>query len=314
MADNDGQWERGLIEKLATAALKEQRRARLWGIFWKLLTFAYITFIIVLAIDWKDGVESKGGRHTALVEIKGVIAPGTDSSAEKVANALQAAFKDKNTQGVVLRINSPGGSPVQSQSIYDEMKRLRLKYPAIPLYVVVEDLCASGGYYVAAAADKIYVAKGSIVGSIGVRMDNFGLVGLMEKLGIERRLITAGKNKALLDPFLPLEESHKQIAVDLINEIHEQFIGAVREGRGKRLKETPDMFTGLIWSGAKSVELGLADAFGSLDYVAREVIKAEEIVDYTQKENLAEKVARRFGAGAMGSLLEFAARSGLAIH
>ncbi len=314
MADNDGQWERGLIEKLATEALKEQRRARRWGIFWKLLTFTYITVVIVLAIDWKGGGESKGGRHTALVEISGVIGPGTDASAEKVAVALQAAFKDKNTQGVVLRINSPGGSPVQSQSIYDEMKRLRLKYPAIPLYVVVEDLCASGGYYVAAAADKIYVAKGSIVGSIGVRMDNFGLVGLMEKLGIERRLITAGKNKALLDPFLPLEESHKQIAVELIGEIHEQFIAAVREGRGKRLKETPDMFSGLIWSGAKSVELGLADALGSLDYVAREVIKAEEIVDYTMKENLAEKVARRFGAGAMSSLLEFAARSGLTVN
>ena len=314
MADNDGQWERGLIEKLATAALKEQRRARLWGIFWKLLTFAYVTVLIVLAVDWKDAGEFKDRRHTALVDIKGIIAPGTDSSAEKVALALQAAFKDKGTQGVVLRINSPGGSPVQSQSIYDEMRRLRLKYPAIPLYVVVEDLCASGGYYVAAAADKIYVAKGSIVGSIGVRMDNFGVVGLMEKLGVERRLITAGKNKALLDPFLPLEESHKQIAVDLIGEIHTQFITAVKEGRGKRLKETPDMFSGLIWSGAKSVELGLADGFGSLDYVAREVIKAEDVVDYTQKENLAEKVARRFGAGAMGSLLEFAARSGLALY
>ena len=314
MADNDGQWERGLIEQLATAALKEQRRARRWGIFWKLLTFAYVTVVIVLAIDWKDGVDTKSGKHTALVEVNGIIGPGTDSSAEKVALALQAAFKDKNTQGVVLRINSPGGSPVQSQSIYDEMKRLRVKYPAIPLYVVVEDLCASGGYYVAAAADMIYVAKGSIVGSIGVRMDNFGVVGLMEKLGVERRLITAGKNKALLDPFLPLEEAHKQIAVDLIGEIHQQFIPAVREGRGKRLKETPDMFSGLIWSGTKSVELGLADAFGGLDYVAREVIKAEDIVDYTQKENIAEKFARRFGAGAMSSLLEFAARSSLAIH
>jgi len=314
MADNDGQWERGLIEKLASAALKEQRRARLWGIFWKLLTFAYVTVVIVLAVDWKERSDSKGGRHTALVDVRGVIAPGTDSSADKVMLALQAAFKDKNTQGVVLRINSPGGSPVQAQSIFDEMKRLRQKHPNTPLYAVVEDLCASGGYYVAAAADRIYVAKGSIVGSIGVRMDNFGVVGLMEKLGVERRLITAGKNKALLDPFLPLEESHQQIAVDLINEIHGQFIAAVKEGRGKRLKESPEMFSGLIWSGAKSVELGLADGFGGLDYVAREVIKAEDVVDYTQKENIAEKFARRFGAGAMSSLLEFAARSGLAIH
>jgi len=314
MTDNDGQWERGLIEKLATEALKEQRRARRWGIFWKLLAFAYVTVLIVLAVDWKDAGEFKDRRHTALVEIKGIIAPGTDASAEKVALALQAAFKDKGTQGVVLRINSPGGSPVQSQSIYDEMRRLRVKYPNIPLYAVVEDLCASGGYYVAAAADRIYVAKGSIVGSIGVRMDNFGVVGLMEKLGVERRLLTAGKNKALLDPFLPLEESHRQIAVDLIGEIHAQFIAAVKEGRGKRLKETPDMFSGLIWSGAKSVELGLADGFGGLDYVAREVIKAEDIVDYTQKENLAEKFARRFGAGAVSALLEFAARSGLALY
>jgi len=314
MADNDGQWERGLIEKLATEALKEQRRARRWGIFWKLLTFAYVTVIIVMAVDWKEAGEFKDGRHTALVDIKGVIAPGSDASADKVALALQAAFKDKGTQGVVLRINSPGGSPVQAQNIFDEMRRLRMKYPAIPLYVVVEDLCASGGYYVAAAADKIYVAKGSIVGSIGVRMDSFGVVGLMEKLGVESRQITAGKNKALLDPFQPLQESHKQIVVELIDEIHNQFIAAVREGRGKRLKETPDMFSGLIWSGAKSVELGLADGFGGLDYVARDVIKAEDIVDYTQKENIAEKFARRFGAAAMNSWLEFAARSAFTIR
>ncbi len=314
MADNDGQWERGLIEKLATEALREQRRARRWGIFWKLLTFAYLTVVLVLAIDWKGGAESIGAKHTALVEVQGLIAPGAESSAERVMLALQSAFKDKNTQGVVMRINSPGGSPVQAQMIFDEVKRLRQKYPEIPLYAVVEDLCASGGYYVAAAADKIYVAKGSIVGSIGVRMDNFGVVGLMEKLGIERRLITAGKNKALLDPFLPENPEHKQIAIDLITQIHEQFIAAVREGRGKRLKETPEMFSGLIWTGAKSIELGLADGLGGLDYVARDVIHAEDIVDYTQKENLAEKVARRFGAGAMAALLDFSVRSGLTIR
>jgi len=311
MADNDGQWERGLIEKLATEALKEQRRARRWGIFWKLLTFAYVTVILVMAVDWRDAGEFKDGRHTALVDIKGVIAPGSDASADKVSLALQAAFKDKGTQGVVLRINSPGGSPVQAQGIFDEMRRLRVKHPGIPLYVVIEDLCASGGYYVAAAADKIYVAKGSIVGSIGVRMDGFGVVGLMEKLGVESRMITAGKNKALLDPFQPVQEAHKEIVVGLIDEIHNQFIAAVREGRGKRLKETPDMFSGLIWTGTKSVELGLADGVGGLDYVAREVIKAEDIVDYTQKENIAEKFARRFGAGAISSWLEFAARNPL---
>ena len=314
MTDNDGKWERGLIEKLATEALKEQRRSRRWGIFWKLLTFAYLTVIIVLAMDYKGATETKAARHTALVEVNGIIAPGTDASAEKVSIALQAAFKDKNTAGVVLRINSPGGSPVQSQILFDEMKRLRAKYPSIPLYAVVEDLCASGGYYVAAAADKIYVAKSSLIGSIGVRMDGFGVTGLMEKLGVERRLLTAGSNKAMLDPFSPLEESHKQIAIGLIGEIHDQFVAAVRDGRGKRLKETPDMFSGIIWTGAKSIELGLTDALGSLDSVARDVIKAEEIVDYTQKENIAEKFARRFGVGVASGLAEILARSGLTVR
>ncbi len=314
MTENGGRWERELIERLATAALKEQRRSRMWGIFFKLLTFAYITVIILLAVDWKGRAEAVGARHTALVEVSGLIAPGTDSSAEKVTTALNAAFKDRNTQGVVLRINSPGGSPVQAQTIFDEMRRLRRKYPAIPLYAVVEDLCASGGYYVAAGADRIFVAKSSIVGSIGVRMDGFGVTGLMEKLGIERRLLTAGENKAMLDPFLPLEEKHKQVALALMQEIHQQFIGAVREGRGKRLKETPEIFSGLVWSGAKAIELGLADAVGSLDSVARDVVKAEDIVDFTQKENLAEKFARRFGAGVAGALLEFAARTGTSIR
>jgi protease-4 len=307
MTDNGEHWERGLIEKLATAALKEQRRARLWGIFFKLLTFAYITVIILLALDWKgDGDVS--GKHTALVEVSGIISPGTDASAERVTVALQAAFKDKNTQGVVVRINSPGGSPVQAQNIYEEMRRLRKIHPTIPLYAVVEDLCASGGYYVAAGADRIFVGKSSIVGSIGVRMDGFGVTGLMEKLGVERRLLTAGENKGFLDPFLPVDERQKQHAQTLLEDIHQQFIGVVREGRGKRLKETPEMFSGLFWTGQKSLELGLVDAFGSLDYVAREVIKAENIVDYTQKENLAEKFARRFGAGAASAILELAIR------
>src|SRR5688572_7465639 len=257
MTENDGKWERDLIEKLASAALKEQRRARLWGIFWKLLTFAYVTVILLMLIDLKGSGDIKTGRHTALVEIGGLIAPGTDSSAEKVSLALQSAFKDKGSAAVVLRINSPGGSPVQAQLLFDEIRRLRAKYPEKPIYSVVEDLCASGGYYVAAATDKIYVARSSLVGSIGVRMDGFGLTGMMEKLGVERRLITAGENKAMLDPFSPLEESHKQIAIGLIGEIHQQFIAAIREGRGKRLKETPDMFSGKIWTGTRRIERGL---------------------------------------------------------
>ena len=303
----DESWERETIEKLAFAALKEQRSSRRWGIFFKLLTFAYVTLIVVLAVDWKTRVES-AGKHTALVEVSGIIAPGTDASAEKIVSALQAAFKDKNTQGVVVRINSPGGSPVQAQNIYDEMRRLRAKHADIPLYAVVEDLCASGGYFVAVGADRIYVNRSSIVGSIGVRMDGFGITGLMEKLGVERRLLTAGENKGFLDPFLPVDEKQKQHAQEMLDEIHRQFISVVREGRGNRLKEMPGIFSGLVWTGQKSVDIGLADSFGSLDFVAREVIKAEDIVDYTQKENIAEKVARRFGMGMASALAEVIAR------
>lgn len=303
----DESWERETIEKLAFAALKEQRSSRRWGIFFKLLTFAYVTLIVVLAVDWKTRVES-AGKHTALVEVSGIIAPGTDASAEKIVSALQAAFKDKNTQGVVVRINSPGGSPVQAQNIYDEMRRLRAKHADIPLYAVVEDLCASGGYFVAVGADRIYVNRSSIIGSIGVRMDGFGITGLMEKLGVERRLLTAGENKGFLDPFLPVDEKQKQHAQEMLDEIHRQFISVVREGRGNRLKEMPGIFSGLVWTGQKSVDIGLADSFGSLDFVAREVIKAEDIVDYTQKENIAEKVARRFGMGMASALAEVIAR------
>src|SRR5919201_1673960 len=252
MTEDNPNWERDLITKLAADALVEQRRRRRWGIFFKLLTFAYITFLLLIMVDWSSRADFTGGKkHTAMVELNGIIAPGTDASAEKITMSLQAAFKDKGTVGVILRINSPGGSPVQAQTIYDEMRRLRKKYPDVPLYAVVEDICASGGYFVAVGADRIYVAKSSIVGLIGV----------------------------------------------------------VREGRGKRLKETPDMFSGLIWSGEKSVELGLADGFGSLDSVARDVIKAEDIVDYTVKEGFAEKVAKRFGASAASALAELALRN-----
>jgi protease-4 len=309
MADNNSNWEREAIEKLAFAALKEQRRARLWGIFFKLLTFAYLTFILFLALDWKDKGEALTGKHTALVELNGVIGPGTDASAEKVVTALNSAFKDKGTQGVVIRINSPGGSPVQAQTIYDEMRRLRKKYPNIPLYAVVEDVCASGGYFVAVGADRIYVGKASIVGSIGVRMDSFGFTGLMEKLGIERRLLTAGQNKGLLDPFLPVDEKQVAHVAGMIGEIHQQFIDVVREGRGKRLVDSPELYSGLIWTGEKSITLGLTDSLGTLDHIAREVIKAEEIIDYTQKENVAEKLAKRFGASVASSFAEVLLRN-----
>lgn len=303
MTDNDPKWERELLEKLATASLKEHKRARMWGIFFKLLGFAYLTVVILMLVDWKSGGVS-AGKHTALVEISGLIAPGTDASAERVIASLQAAFKDGNTQGVILRVNSPGGSPVQSQTIYDEIRRLRKLHPEIPLHAVVEDLCASGGYYVAVAADRIYVSPSSIIGSIGVRMDSFGVTGLMEKLGVERRLLTAGENKGMLDPFLPENPADKEHMQVLLKEVHEQFIHAVREGRGKRLKETKDTFTGLIWTGQTGVQLGLADAIGGVELVARDVIKAENIVDYTQKESITEKFARRVGVSAANSFVE----------
>jgi protease-4 len=305
VADNtDPTWERKILEKLALEALTEQRRRRRWSIFFRLLGFAYLTVILIFVVDWGDSAErlADGKKHSALVQMTGVIHANGDASAEHVISALQSAFEDKGTAGVILRINSPGGSPVQAGMINDEIVRLRAKHPEIRLHVVVEDVCASGGYYVAAAADNIYVDKASIVGSIGVLMDGFGFTGTMEKLGVERRLLTAGQNKGFLDPFSPQNAEHKTHAQVMLNEIHQQFIQVVRKGRGKRLKETPDMFSGLMWSGAKSVELGLADDFGSVESVARDVIKAEDIRDYTEKANFAERLAKQFGAGTADSL------------
>ncbi len=310
----EGNWEREVIEKLALAALKEQRRSRRWGIFFKLLGFAYLTVLLLIALDWRAQDGFTAGKHTALVDIVGVIDPKGDASADRVTAALQGAFKDKNTQGVVLRINSPGGSPVQAGIIYDEIRRLRGVYPNVPMYAVVEDICASGGYYIAAAADKIYVDKASIVGSIGVILDGWGFTGTMEKLGVERRVLVSGENKAFLDPFSPVDKKQKKHAQSMLDDIHKQFIDVVRKGRGKRLKESSDLFSGLLWTGARSVELGLSDGFGSVDFVAREVIKAEDIVDFTQKENLAERFAKRFGAAMAGVLVKVLAQGQLSVR
>jgi len=306
--DSGGNWERRTLEKVAMAAITEQRRARYWGIFFKALGFIYLFALLFIAMGWIGKKDSRPDKHTAMVELSGVIASDSEASADNILSALQEAFKDKRTQGVILRINSPGGSPVQAGHINDEIRRLREKYPKIPVYAVVEDICASGGYYVAVAADRIYVDKASIIGSIGVLMDGFGFTGTMEKLGIERRLLAAGENKGFLDPFSPILESQRAHAEQMLEQIHQQFISIVRKGRGDRLKETPELFSGLLWVGEKSIELGLADELGGVDYVAREVIKAEEIVDFTLRENVAERLARRFGAG-MGEAL---ARLGLA--
>jgi len=293
-------WERDVLEKLAFATLKEQRARRRWSVFFRFVTIVIVVFALWLAFDWGKSEIEPVGPHTALVEIDGTIESGTSGAADAVIPALNQAYLDDNAVGVVLRINSPGGSPVQAGMINDEILRLRKAYPNKPLYVVVDEICASGGYYIAAVADKIYVNKASIVGSIGVLMEGFGFTGLMDKVGVERRLLTAGENKGFLDPFSPQTEKQKNYAQEMLNEIHQQFISVVRQGRGKRLKETPEIFSGLFWSGAKAVDLGLADGFGTVDTVARDVVKAEDIVDYTQHEGLPEKLLKKFG-GAVGT-------------
>ncbi|MES3025468.1 MAG: S49 family peptidase [Pseudomonadota bacterium] len=293
-------WERETLEKLVFATIKEKRAARRWSIFFRLLLIGVVLFGLWVFSDHEIfGPDAEAlGRHTALIEINGEIEAEGSGSADIVIPSLGKAFADAGSVAVVLRINSPGGSPVQAGMIVDEIVRLRALYPAKQLYVVVDEICASGGYYIAAAADQIFVNKASIVGSVGVLMDGFGFTGAMDKLGVERRLMTAGENKGFLDPFSPQSDKHKAHAQAMLNEIHEQFIAVVRNGRGKRLKETPDTFSGLFWSGAKAVEMGLADGFGSVDSVAREVVKVEDVVDYTPHEGLPERVLKKFGAAA----------------
>lgn len=306
-------WERDVLEKLVVTALKDQRKSRNWSIFFRLIGFTWLFLVLALIATWSKSSPSEhdtpsgNGAHTALVELSGVIATGSNASADRVIEGLRDAFKDHNTRGVILRINSPGGSPVQAGQINDEIRRQRKLHPKIPLYAVVDDMCASGGYYVAVAADKIYVDKASLVGSIGVLMDGFGFTGAMEKLGIERRLLTAGSNKGMLDPFLPQNPQQIEYVKSMLGQIHQQFIDVVKVGRGKRLRETPEMFSGLFWSGEQSIELGLADALGNADTVARDVIKAEKIVDFTPHENWSERFAKSLGASAgekLGSYLQ----------
>ncbi|MFC1337646.1 MAG: S49 family peptidase [gamma proteobacterium symbiont of Phacoides pectinatus] len=295
-----------MVHELALSALAEQRRARRWGIFFKFLAFAYLILLLVLWMPDELGLGTvkAQGEHTAVVEVQGVIAPGAKASADRVIAGLRKAFEDKQTKGVIVRINSPGGSPVQAGYIHDEILRLRKKHQEIPLHAVVTDICASGGYYIAAAADKIYVDKASVVGSIGVLMNGFGFVDAMETLGIERRLLTAGEHKGIMDPFSPVEPQERAHVQTLIDNIHQQFIQVVREGRGARLEEDPMIFSGLFWTGEESIELGLADALGSSSQVAREVIGAEDLVDFTQEEDLLDRFAKRLGAGAASALAE----------
>ncbi len=292
----DKDWERDVVNRLAFAALNEQRRSRRWSVFFKSLFFVYLfVLFFYVPVEWED-TSISSGKHTALVELDGVIAANSPANADMLVSALRNAFKDKNTAGVILRINSPGGSPVQSGYVYDEIMRLRKLHPTIKLYAVVTDICASGGYYIASAANEIYADKASIVGSIGVLMDGFGFVDAMKKVGVQRRLLTAGEHKGMLDPFSPLKPAELQHVQGLLDSIHQQFIDAVKAGRGDRLADDPKLFSGLFWNGEEGVKLGLVDGLGSSSYVAREIIGEEKIVDYTTRPNYFDRFAERIGA------------------
>jgi protease-4 len=297
------------LERVATEMLRQQKSERRWRIFFRAAWLLLVAAVFYALIAGRSGTATPSGPHTALVEVRGEIAAEADANAESLVAALKTAFEDNAAQALVLRINSPGGSPVQSGIVYDEIKRLKAKHKK-KVYAVVEEVCASGAYYIAAAADEIYVDKASIVGSIGVLMDGFGFTGTMQKLGVDRRLLTAGQNKAMLDPFSPVDPKHQALAQAMIDQIHRQFVAVVKEGRGKRLKETPETFSGLFWNGEEAVRQGLADGVGNLDFVARELVKAEEIIDYTPRENVAERLAKRFGAsigaGAVRAVRELA--------
>lgn len=299
---NNSEWERDVLNRLAFASLNEQRRTRRWGIFFKSLLFVYVFAILFYIPSGWDAGKITPGKHTALVDLEGVISTNSPANADSIVGGLREAFKHKNTVAVILRINSPGGSPVQSGYVYDEIKRLREKYPDKKLYAVISDICASGGYYIAAAADEIYADKASIVGSIGVLMDGFGFVEAIDKLGVERRLLTAGKHKGVLDPFSPLKKSEVKHVQGLLDSIHQQFINKVKEGRGDRLSDSPDLFTGLFWNGEEGLKLGLVDGLGNSSYVAREVIGVEKIVDFTRKENFLDRFADQIGA-SMASMM-----------
>jgi protease IV len=306
-------WERETLEKLAFATLREQRAARRWRIGFRFLWLGYFVAIAWFIFGSIRMTETSHGPHTALIEVSGAIASDSEANAQDISEAMAAAFADPDAKAVVLLINSPGGSPVQAGIIHDEILRLKALHSK-PVYAVVEETCASAAYYIAAATDNIYVDKASLVGSIGVLMNGFGFTGLMDKVGVERRLLTAGENKGFLDPFSPESPEQRAMAQDMLDEIHAQFIGVVERGRGDRLKRTEDIFSGKVWSGESAVRLGLADGMANLNEVARDVVQAETIIDYTARENVAERLARRFGAGMGESALKLAERWNLELR
>ena len=297
--ETDPGFEQTLVNQIAREFLAEQRRARRWNIAFKLFIALFMLLFLSIYLFGKIDISPgklTDGKHTALVDIQGIIANSEQARADYVTASLRAAYEDSNTAGIILRINSPGGSPVQAGYVNDEINRLKNEHPDIPVYAVIGDLCASGGYYIAVAADKIYADKASLVGSIGVIMSSFGFVDAIEKLGIQRRVYHAGEYKAFLDPFSPEQDEELDHLDQLLDGIYQQFVQAVREGRGDRLVEDERIFSGLIWTGEQSMELGLVDSLGNADYVAREVIGAEEIVDFTYQDTLLEQFSREIGA------------------
>ncbi|MDO9049009.1 MAG: signal peptide peptidase SppA [Methylobacter sp.] len=302
-------WEREVIEKLALAAVTEQTRARRWSVFFKSLMFAYLIAVFGVAIypKFSQDIGGESKDHTAVIDVVGMIAEGKDANADSIIESLRNAVKDKHTKGIILHANSPGGSPVQSSYVYEEIRKIKKEHPGLPIYAVVSDICASGCYFIVSASDKIFVNPSSLVGSIGVLMDGFGFVDVMQKLGVERRLFTAGAHKAMLDPFSPSKEDETHYVQNLLNQVHQQFIGAVKAGRGDRLKETPELFSGLVWTGEEGVKLGIVDGVGNQDYVSKELIGAETLVDFSRQEHLLDKIAGKLGASfgqVIGSLVQ----------
>jgi len=304
MTDNNQNWEKDTINELLFASVKEQRRTRRWNLAFRFFIVIYlISIFVAFEFDGKN-TAAELNAHTALIEVSGGIAAGNEASADNIVTALRKAFKNDKAAGIILRINSPGGSPVQAGYINDEIVRLRAKYPDKPLHAVIVDICASGGYYIAAAAENIYADKASLVGSIGVIMNGFGFTEAMKKVGVERRLLTAGEHKGFLDPFSPINQEEVVHTKKMLADIHKQFIDVVKNGRGDRLADDEKLFSGYIWSGEKSLELGLVDALGSSSYVAREVIGEEKLVDYTIRPSFADRFAERLGASMGASVVK----------
>ncbi|HFD12733.1 MAG TPA: S49 family peptidase [Crenotrichaceae bacterium] len=307
-------WEKTVLEKIALSAIEEQKRARHWSTFFKLLTFLYLALVLYKVFVPGFGIDAtrSGGSHTAVIDVVGMITEDSESNADRVTKGLREAADDKATKGIILRMNTPGGTPVQSAYIYDEIRRIKQQHPELPIISVVSDICASGGYYVASAADKIFVNKSSLIGSIGVLLNGFGFVDTMKKLGVERRLLTAGSHKGIMDPFLPMKKDDQEHVEHVLSTVHQHFIDAVKAGRGERLHADPRIFTGLFWSGEEGIQLGLADGVGTVRSIAEQEIGETNLVNFTPQENLLDRLGGKFKVAFRLAIQEYA--SGISIQ